>query len=73
VADDLSRLQFTVENAGTAAAPATLTLEGLPAGRYEVQFDGEVLATLQGGEAEVRLPVSADQHEVLIHHLEPTQ
>ena len=48
VADDLSRIEFTVENRTGGAHMTRLSIEGLPAGEYVVMIDGRRAATLHG-------------------------
>jgi hypothetical protein len=57
--DDLSRIEFTLENRTGRAHETRLTLAGLPAGSYAVSVDGRTVATLNGSSAEqkVMLPV----------------
>ena len=59
VADDLSRIQFTLENRTGRAHEAGLTIAGLPAGEFTVSVDRKIVATVRGsdGEAKVGLPV----------------
>jgi hypothetical protein len=61
VTDDLSRVQFTVENRTGGAHSTALTIAGLPAGTYRLTAGGRAAATLQGGaaEQELALPMSA--------------
>lgn len=61
VADDLSRVQFTLENRTGGAHETTLSLAGLPAGDYSVAIDGKTVTTVKGSPVAVRvpLPVSA--------------
>ncbi len=59
VADDLSRIQFTLENRTGGAHTTGLTLAGLPAGSYTITIDGKPVATIKGStdETRVALPV----------------
>ena len=58
VADDLSRVQFTLENRSGGAHTTGLSLAGLPAGEYEVTVDGKRAASVQGAkDTTVSLPV----------------
>jgi hypothetical protein len=41
ISDDLSRIQFTLENRTGGAHTTGLSIEGLPAGEYEVAVDGK--------------------------------
>jgi hypothetical protein len=60
VADDLSRVQFVLENRGGGAHTTSLSVAGLPAGDYAVSVDGREVAKITGGGALlVSLPVSA--------------
>lgn len=61
VNDDLSRVQFTVENRTGGAHTTSLSLAGLPAGEYTVTVDGKQLAKTQGGasESKIALPIAA--------------
>jgi hypothetical protein len=56
VSDDLSRIQFTLENRTGGAHQTGLSIEGLPAGQYEVVIDGRTISTL-AGQGRVDLPV----------------
>ncbi len=61
VADDLSRVQFVVENR-SGGTTTGLSVAGLPAGDYVVTVDGRDIATIPGGSATptlVALPVGA--------------
>ena len=60
VADDLSRVQFVLENRAGGAHATGLSVAGLPTGDYSVSVDGRDVATIKGGSATlVSLPVSA--------------
>jgi Family of unknown function (DUF5695) len=60
VADDLSRVQFTLENRTGAAHSTRLSIAGLPPGQYEVAVDGKRAATVTGAQQTVvALPVGA--------------
>ena len=62
VADDLSRVQFVVENRSGGAHTTSLSVAGLPAGDYVVTVDGRDITTVPGGRAAptlVALPVGA--------------
>jgi hypothetical protein len=61
VADDLSRIQFTLENRTGGAHQTTLSIAGLPAGEYSIAVDGRAVATVKGSAVEelVTLPVPA--------------
>ena len=62
VADDLSRVQFVVENRSGGAHTTGLSIAGLPAGDYVVTVDGRDIATIPGGSATptlVAVPVGA--------------
>jgi hypothetical protein len=58
VSDDLSRIQFTLENRTGGAHQTGLSIAGLPAGEYEVTVDGRRAGTVTGA-GEVRLPISS--------------
>ncbi|HET7221204.1 MAG TPA: hypothetical protein VFJ02_24280 [Vicinamibacterales bacterium] len=49
VADDLARLDFTIEDRAGRAHETTVTIAGLPAGRYEISAAGRRVATVDGG------------------------
>jgi hypothetical protein len=61
VADDLSLIEFILENRTGGAHETELTIAGLPRGRYTVTVGDESAATLDGGPAAriVTLPVGA--------------
>jgi hypothetical protein len=61
ISDDLTSIQFTVENRTGGAHQTTLTIAGLPAGDYVVTAGGRTVSTIAGGPAakEVTLPVGA--------------
>jgi hypothetical protein len=61
VADDLSSLEFTLENRTGGAHATELTIAGLPRGRYAVTVGDKPTATFEGGPATqlVTLPVGA--------------
>ena len=60
VADDLSRVQFVVENRAGGAHETGLSIGGLPAGEYSVSVDGREVTSVTGGSTtHVTLPVSA--------------
>ena len=54
VADDLSRVQFVLENRSGGAHTTGLSVAGLPAGDYAVTVDGRDVATIPGGSARRR-------------------
>jgi hypothetical protein len=59
VADDLSRVQFTLENRTGGAHETTLTIAGLPAGEYTLTVGGRVAAgTVQGGATAQRVALA---------------
>jgi hypothetical protein len=60
VSDDLSALQFAVENRSGIAHTAELSIGGLPPGDYTVTVADKVIATIAGGpeERRVALPIS---------------
>ncbi len=60
VADDLSRIEFTLENRTGGAHETGLSIEGLPPGAHVISMDGKPVATINGGaKTLVTLPVSA--------------
>jgi hypothetical protein len=61
VADDLSRIEFTLENRTGLAHQTRLRIDGLPDGSYDVIVDGRQSATLRGGgrDEKVMLPIRA--------------
>jgi hypothetical protein len=57
--DDLSRIQFTLENRTGGAHATGLSIEGLPAGEYDVLVGGKKAAAASGGTIQgLSLPVS---------------
>ena len=60
VQDDLSRIEFTLENRWGRAHEARLDVRGLPAGRYDVVVDGRRVRTVRsdGGVQTIALPLS---------------
>jgi hypothetical protein len=61
VADDLSRVQFMLENRTGGAHSTDLIIAGLPSGRYAVTVNGKVVDTITGSadRTKVALPVGA--------------
>lgn len=59
VSDDLSRIQFTLENRTGGAHETGLSIAGLPPGEYDVTVDGKRAASIKSGQATVTLPVGA--------------
>jgi hypothetical protein len=59
VADDLSRIQFTLENRTGGMHTTGLSIAGLPPGEYEVTVDGKRAARITGG-AETTVTVSVN-------------
>jgi Family of unknown function (DUF5695) len=61
VADDLSRIEFVLENRSGGAHRTGLTVAGLPAGDYRVTVDGTAVAAVGGGRdrRRVALPVGS--------------
>jgi hypothetical protein len=55
VADDLSRVQFTVENRTAGAHDTGLTLAGLPDGEFRVTVAGKVVTTVRGSSEPQRI------------------
>ena len=60
VADDLSRIAFTLENRTGAAHRTGLTVSGLPAGEYTVIVDGRRVGSIQGSRDERTLALPLD-------------
>jgi hypothetical protein len=59
VNDELSRIQFTLENRTGGAHTTGLTIEGLPPGEYDVIVRGKKAAGASGGKNQlVSLPIS---------------
>ncbi|HSC28647.1 MAG TPA: DUF5695 domain-containing protein, partial [Vicinamibacterales bacterium] len=48
IADDLSRIEFTIENRAGRSHQTALTVAGLPAGNYTVAVGGRSVATVAG-------------------------
>jgi hypothetical protein len=61
VADDLSRVQFVLENRTGGAHETGLTISGLPPGTYSVSVSGRIVGTANGGtqSQKIQLPVGA--------------
>jgi hypothetical protein len=61
VDDALERIAFTLENRSGTAHETTLTIAGMPPGEFTLTFDGDKVASFQGGIQATRvvLPVSA--------------
>lgn len=59
ISDDLSRIQFTLENRTGGAHRTGLTVAGLPAGEYAVAVDRREVTTVRGGPqtSKVVLPI----------------
>ena len=55
VADDLSRIEFALENRAGGAHRTELTLAGLPEGDYRVTVDGAPVAAIAGGRPHRRI------------------
>lgn len=64
IADDLSRIQFTLENRGGGDHDTGLEITGLPPGTYRVQVGDRAVGTIPGGPAlqEIRLPIGTRPH-----------
>ena len=58
VADDLSRVQFTLENRTGGAHTTGLSIAGLPAGQYAVSIDGKHVAQVTGGDKETKVALA---------------
>jgi hypothetical protein len=61
VADDLSRIEFTLENRTGNAHRTGLHVSGLPAGDYSIAIDDRTVTTTRGSSegATISLPVGA--------------
>ena len=60
VQDDLSRIEFVLENRAGRAHETTMALAGLPAGTYDLIVDDRKTGTVNGGASSlVKLPVGA--------------
>ncbi len=61
VADDLSRVEFTLENRSGNAHRTALHVTGLPAGDYSIAIDDRTVTTTRGSSegATISLPVGA--------------
>ena len=61
IADDLSRIAFTLENRTGGTHTTGLTIAGLPAGEFTVSVDGKRVGTVRGSEADttIGLPIGA--------------
>jgi hypothetical protein len=55
VRDDLSRIEFTLENRAGGAHRTGLTVAGLPPGRYDVVVDGKPVRTVDGRTTDQKL------------------
>lgn len=67
-ADDLSRIEFTLENRSGGAHETGLSIEGLPAGEYDVAVGGHKTASASGGKAQtLSLPVTGATIKVAIN------
>ncbi len=73
LADDLSRVQFTIENVNPGTKhTSTLRVSGLPSGRYTIRLDGETLTsiTANDGGTKISLPMTNATHQVVLRRLE---
>jgi hypothetical protein len=61
VADDLSRIQFVLENRTGDAHETGLMISGLPAGSYSISVDRKIVSTITGGvqSQKIQLPLGA--------------
>lgn len=67
VADDLSLIEFTVENRSGGRHATDLSIAGLPAGAYAVTADGKPVQTLRdGAPSVVAVPIAASTVHVTI-------
>ena len=66
---DLSEIGFLLENRAGTAHETAVTISGLPAGSYEVLFNGRRAAIVSGGSAEqvvkLAMPAAADARVVI--------
>jgi hypothetical protein len=70
VADDLSRIQFALENRTGRAHTTGLSIEGLPAGEYDVIVGGRKSAAASGSKIQLlSLPVSGASVRVEINRV----
>jgi hypothetical protein len=59
VHDDLSRIEFVLENRAGTAHETTMAVAGLPAGSYQLSVDDRPAGTITGGASSlVRIPVA---------------
>ena len=65
VADDLSRIEFTLENRTGGAHSTELSIAGLPPGGYDVTVDGQRVATIKGA-GNLALAITASSSRVSI-------
>jgi len=68
VADDLSRIQFKLENRTGGAHETGLTVAGLPAGEFTVSVDRKPVTTVRGGsdQTTVALPIPGSTAQITI-------
>jgi hypothetical protein len=67
VSDDLSRIEFVLENRTGGAHTTGLSIEGLPAGEYDVRVGGKRVLRASGAQLNtVTLPVSGAAEQVSI-------
>jgi hypothetical protein len=67
VAEDLSRVQFTLENRSGGVHTTGVSIAGLPAGDYDVIVDGQRAGRVRGGTQEaVALPIGGATARVVI-------
>lgn len=61
IADDLSRIQFIIENRTGGTHSTGLTISGLPVGNYSVRVEGHAVGKIKGSadETKIELPVGA--------------
>jgi len=73
VADDLSRIQFTLENRAGRAHETGLSIAGLSAGEFAVSVDRKIVTTLRGGSDQVTiaLPIPGSTAQVTIARVTP--
>jgi uncharacterized membrane protein len=66
VADDLSRIQFTLENRTGAAHRTALTISGLPTGTYTVTAGERPVSTISGSDGEQAVSLAVDASPTVV-------
>jgi hypothetical protein len=70
IADDLSRIEFLVEDRAGGPHSTALSIEGLPGGEYDVIVGGKKTATASGGKLQmIAVPVSGASVRVEINRV----